>query len=132
MEAQIESMRGNILALKNQPGKEKKKEKKKKDKPPTGSTSKASGSRAPKAANGAVKKKSSKKQLPDDDILTFDQKKDLSEAITKLDGSRLEKVINIIHEGVPEIRDVRRLVCFDSHIVPNPYLAEHGGNRARN
>lgn len=120
MEAQIESMRGNLLALKNQPGKEKKKEKKKKDKPLVGSSSKASGSRAAKAAsaaNGAVKKKS-KKPLPDDDVLTFEQKKDLSEAITKLDGSRLEKVINIIHEGVPEIRDVGHFVSLDFHVVP--------------
>ena len=133
MEAQIESMRGNLLALKNQPGKEKKKEKKKKEKPPVGSSSKASGSRAAKAAsaaNGAVKKKS-KKPLPDDDVLTFEQKKDLSEAITKLDGSRLEKVINIIHEGVPEIRDVRRLVSLDFYIVPDLTPVEHGGDRAR-
>lgn len=107
MEAQIESMRGNLLALKNQPPKEKKK-KKKEPRPAAASTSKSSTSRNAKVANagnGAVKRKA-KKQVPEDDTLSFDQKKDLSEAITKLDGQRLEKVIQIIHEGVPEIRDV--------------------------
>jgi hypothetical protein len=44
--------------------------------------------------------------------LTFEQKKDLSEAIAKLDGSRLERVIQIIHEGVPEIRDVSSHLLF--------------------
>ena len=39
----------------------------------------------------------------DDDVLTFEQKKDLSEAIQTLDGQKLERVIQIIHEGVPEI-----------------------------
>lgn len=107
MEAQIESMRGNLLALKNQPPKEKKK-KKKEPKPVTASTSKSTTSRNAKvtnAGNGTVKRKA-KKQIPEDDTLSFDQKKDLSEAITKLDGQKLEKVIQIIHEGVPEIRDV--------------------------
>ena len=42
----------------------------------------------------------------DDDVLTFEQKKELSEAIHTLDGQKLERVIFIIHEGVPEIRDV--------------------------
>ena len=40
-------------------------------------------------------------------MLSFEQKKDLSEAIQTLDGQKLERVIQIIHEGVPEIRDVR-------------------------
>ncbi|KAL4069375.1 Bromodomain-containing protein [Scleroderma citrinum] len=126
MEAQIESMRGNLLALKNQPAKEKKKEKKKKDKSLVGSTSKVSGSRAPRAANpnGAVKKKSSKKQLPNDDILTFDQKKDLSEAITKLDEKKLEKVIQIIHEGVPEIRDSTEEIELEIDLLPPHVLTK--------
>ena len=51
-------------------------------------------------------KKKNKKLISDNDVLTFEQKKDLSESIGKLDGVKLEKVINIIHEGVPEIRDV--------------------------
>ena len=43
-------------------------------------------------------------------MLSFEQKKDLSEAIQTLDGQKLERVIQIIHEGVPEIRDVRSLL----------------------
>ncbi|KAI6045133.1 Bromodomain-containing protein [Pisolithus marmoratus] len=126
MEAQIESMRGNLLALKNQPGKEKKKEKKKKEKPSTASTSKASGSRVPKAANavnGTVKKKS-KKQAQDDDILTFEQKKDLSEAISNLEESKLEKVIQIIHEGVPEIRDSTEEIELEIDLLPAHVLTK--------
>lgn len=127
MEAQIESMRGNLLALKNQPPKEKKK-KKKESKPTTASTSKFVAPRTSKVANagnGAVKRKT-KKQAPEDDTLSFDQKKDLSEAITKLDGQKLEKVIQIIHEGVPEIRDV------SNHSRDTPFLTifpEHRGDR---
>jgi bromodomain-containing factor 1 len=100
MENQIKVMNENLLALKSAklPPKDKKKEKKKKEKGPVASTSKA----GPKHPS----KKKSKKNITDDDILSFEQKKDLSESISKLEGSKLEKVIQIIHEGVPEIRDV--------------------------
>jgi len=47
-----------------------------------------------------------------DDELTFAQKMDLSEAIRTLDGPKLERVIQIIHEGVPEIRDVCLFYLF--------------------
>jgi hypothetical protein len=64
-------------------------------------------------------KKSGKKSAAfpgDDDVLTFEQKKDLSEAIQTLDSQNLERVIRIIHEGVPEIRDecllTFLLICF--------------------
>jgi Bromodomain extra-terminal - transcription regulation len=105
MESQIEIMRGSITALKKKS--EKKVKKTKPYSPPTASTSKAS---TKAAAKPAPKKKGGRKAtssaLVDDDVLTFEQKKDLSEAISSLDGTKLEKVIQIIHEGVPEIRDV--------------------------
>lgn len=112
LESQINKMRGNLEALKglNKPEKKVKKEKKEKKKkekvysPPVASTSKMNGKAAKQAP---VKKKTAKKVVPDDDVLSFEQKKDLSETIQTLDGEKLEKVINIIHEGVPEIRDVR-------------------------
>ncbi|KAH0838598.1 Bromodomain-containing protein [Lanmaoa asiatica] len=119
IEAQIESMRGNLQALKNQPQKQIKK-KKKEPKPAAASTSKTTTSRntkVPNAANGAVKRKA-KKQIPEDDTLSFDQKKDLSEAITKLDGQKLEKVIQIIHEGVPEIRDSTEEIEIEIDLLP--------------
>lgn len=102
MESQIETMRGTISQLKNRPLKDKKK-KTKQEKAPVPSSSKASLSKPPKAATS---KKKGKKAISDDDVLTFEQKKELSEAIGKLEGAKLEKVIQIIHEGVPEIRDV--------------------------
>lgn len=114
MEKQIEAMRGTISALKQ-----------KKEKPPKKARQQpmpaaSSSSKPPKAAASSSKKapttkKSSKKSAAvpgDDDVLTFEQKKDLSEAIQTLDGQKLERVIQIIHEGVPEIRDVCLISLF--------------------
>lgn len=114
MESQIETMRGNLEALKNAAAKSKKDKKKKKERelPPAPSTSKP----PPKQTKAPTKKKS-KKHIPDDDVLTFEQKKDLSETISQLEGAKLEKVISIIHEGVPEIRDVSDLVPLPSVLV---------------
>jgi hypothetical protein len=106
METQIETMRNSISALKHQKEKKSKKTKKKdaSASAPVTSSSKA----AKKEVKAAPKKKAAAKkaQIPDDDVLSFEQKKDLSEAIQTLDGQKLERVIQIIHEGVPEIRDV--------------------------
>ena len=101
MESQIETMRGNIAALKNTKLPKEKKKKEKRDRAPVASSSKGTGK-----SSKAMAKKKNKKLISDNDVLTFEQKKDLSESIGKLDGVKLEKVINIIHEGVPEIRDV--------------------------
>jgi Bromodomain extra-terminal - transcription regulation len=110
MESQIETMRGSLAALKNAKQPKEKKKKEKRDKNSTVASS--SKNKVPKHSSS---KKKSKKPVADDDVLTFDQKKDLSEAIAKLDGVKLEKVIQIIHEGVPEIRDVS-LPCTASAI----------------
>ncbi|KAG2057138.1 Bromodomain-containing protein [Suillus hirtellus] len=126
IEAQIESMRGNLMALKAKPAKEKKK-KEKKEKAPVASTSKAAASRAPKTApatNGNKRKTTTKKPMAEDDALSFEQKKDLSEAITSLDGVKLEKVIQIIHEGVPEIRDSTEEIELEIDILPPHVLTK--------
>lgn len=102
MESQMEAMRSDINRLKK-PKEKKKKEKKEKS---FASSSKSSSSSKPMKSLPGKKKGSKGKPVADDDVLTFDQKKDLSEAIGKLEGAKLEKVIQIIHEGVPEIRDV--------------------------
>lgn len=104
-------MRNNLEQLKSAAARSKKEKAKKKQQqeqrhhhrelPPAPSTSKP----IPKQPKTAPKK-TKKKLIPDDDVLTFEQKKDLSETIGTLEGAKLEKVINIIHEGVPEIRDV--------------------------
>lgn len=99
---------------------------------PLPSTSKPKKERAPPPPPPPPKKKAINRKtatIPDDDVLSFDQKKELSEAIGTLDGNKLERVINIIHEGVPEIRDV----CFCQFIRVGCLLtmtAEPGGDRA--
>ncbi len=102
-------MSENLAALKNAKAA---KEKKKKQQEKMAKMAQASTSKPPPKAPKPSKKSSSKpakKVTADDDSsLSFSQKKDLSEAIQQLDGVKLEKVIKIIHEGFPEIRDV----CF--------------------
>jgi hypothetical protein len=79
MEAQLESMRSNLMALKNKPAKEKKKMEKK-EKARVASSSKGAASRAPKGApaTNGNKRKTTKKPVAEDDVLSFEQKKDLS------------------------------------------------------
>jgi bromodomain-containing factor 1 len=96
----LEALQNTLSALKNKPAKKRKEERR--EKAPVASTSKA----PPKQPKPQSSKKKPKKPIADDDVLTFEQKKDLSDSISKLDGAKLEKVIQIIHEGVPEIRDV--------------------------
>lgn len=115
MESQIENMNRTLASLKQKEKKEKKKEKKVVEKRPPPQPVASSSKAAPKP-NGKVaptpnRKKPSKKPIDDNDVLSFEQKKELSDTISKLDGSKLERVIQIIHEGVPEIRDVRFLAA---------------------
>lgn len=121
LESRLESAKADLaalLALKNQPKKPKKEKKEKKREkqvsPPIPSSSRPNGK-----SKTIPKKRSTKRAtIPDDDALSFEQKKDLSEAIGKLDGGeKLEKVISIIHEGVPEIRDARILFFFHPVVV---------------
>lgn len=118
LESQIEYMNRTLEGLKKDKTKIKKKEKKaKQEKPPVPSSSKP----APKPAKAAPPKPSTKKNnkrpIADDDVLSFEQKKDLSDTIARLDGAKLERVIQIIHEGVPEIRDVRYYTWYYPPIV---------------
>ncbi|KAJ8583307.1 Bromodomain-containing protein [Rhizopogon salebrosus TDB-379] len=80
MDAQIESMHGNLMALKNKPAKEKK------EKAPVAPSSKGAASRAPKAApaTNGNKRKTTKKPVAEDDVLSFEQKKDLSRACSPM------------------------------------------------
>ena len=115
MEKQIEAMRGTISALKQKKEKPPKKVARQQPTPTASSSSKPAKAAASSSKKATTTKKSGKKSAAvpgDDDVLTFEQKKDLSEAIQTLDGQKLERVIQIIHEGVPEIRDVRPLPCF--------------------
>ncbi|KAF9535567.1 Bromodomain-containing protein [Crepidotus variabilis] len=119
LERKKSEIEAEIHALKNPPPKEKKK-KEKKEKPPVASTSKAP--KQPKTTSSSKKK--TKKTVADDDVLSFEQKKDLSEAIGKLDGQRLERVIQIIHEGVPEIRDSTEEIELEIDLLPATVLTK--------
>ncbi|KAH9890905.1 Bromodomain-containing protein [Cubamyces lactineus] len=124
METQIENMKNHLASLKRpvKEKKEKKKEKREKPTPPVASTSKP----APKQAKAppAPKGKKAKKPVTDDDVLTFEQKKDLSDTISKLDGAKLERVIQIIHEGVPEIRDSTEEIELEIDQLPAAVLTK--------
>lgn len=125
MESQIESMKNNLDSLKKRKSEKKKDKEKKREKAPVASSSKAASKQA-KTATPTRKK--SKKQPTDDDVLSFEQKKDLSDTISQLDGTKLERVIQIIHEGVPEIRDVSRSFHVLYILCLNPAPTEHRGN----
>jgi len=117
MEKQIEAMRGTISALKQKKEKPPKKAARHQPTPSASSSSKPAKAAASSSKKATTTKKSGKKSAAvpgDDDVLTFEQKKDLSEAIQTLDGQKLERVIQIIHEGVPEIRDVCVVPFFGS------------------
>ncbi|KAG6837117.1 hypothetical protein H0H93_014423 [Arthromyces matolae] len=124
MESQIETMKGNIAALRNQKeNKAVKKKKEKRDKlPPVPSSSKASSK--PSKTTSSSSKKKVKKPITENDVLSFEQKKDLSESIAKLDEQKLEKVINIIHEGVPEIRDSTEEIELEIDTLPPAVLTK--------
>lgn len=126
MESQIETIRGTISQLKSKP--KDKKKKVKQEKAPVPSTSKVSHPKPPKQPT--TSKKKGKKAVTDDDVLSFEQKKELSDTIDKkLDPAKLERVIQIIHEGVPEIRDVSlvSLLC----LLISKRVAEYGRDRTR-
>ena len=113
MEAQIQSLHSALSALKKKPKKDKKNKTYGAPKPP----------KAPRPATSSfsgVPKKKKKQSHDDDEVLTFEQKKALSESIQMLDGAKLEKVLEIIDEVYPEIREVctSLLSCSNGHITP--------------
>lgn len=118
IEQQMEVLQNQLTSLKSKPVKRKKEERR--EKAPVASTSKA----PPKQPKPQPSKKKSKKLIADDDVLTFEQKKDLSESISKLDGTKLEKVIQIIHEGVPEIRDSTEEIELEIDTLPATVLTK--------
>lgn len=123
MESQMETMKANLAALKSNKSSEKKPKKEKKKEKSFTSSSKPL--KPPKAiSNGAGNKRKGKKPVADDDVLTFEQKKDLSEAIQTLDGNKLEKVFQIIHEGVPEIRDSTEEIELEIDLLPAMVLTK--------
>lgn len=112
MENQLATLKSGIDAIKK-----KKPKKDKTQKRDRYGASVAGSSKNGKPGLQKLGKKKKMKTLPDEEVLSFEQKKDLSETIQNLDGAKLERVIQIIHEGVPEIRDVSVLFLYIFCIV---------------
>nr|GAT47895.1 bromodomain-containing protein [Mycena chlorophos] len=126
IEHQIEAMRGDLQALKSKPKKDKKKLHDDRDRRERAASTSSKPSKPPKTASTASvsKKKNNKKIVAENDVLTFEQKKDLSEAIGQLDGPKLERVIKIIHEGVPEIKDSTEEIELEIDLLPTAVLTK--------
>ncbi|KAF8529475.1 Bromodomain-containing protein [Gautieria morchelliformis] len=115
MENQLATIKSGIDAIK----KKKPKKDKRRDKYAPGSSKSAKSSLGKSAG-----KKKKLRTLPDEEVLSFEQKKDLSETIQNLDGPKLERVIQIIHEGVPEIRDSTEEIELDIDSLPASVLTK--------
>ncbi|KZP32310.1 hypothetical protein FIBSPDRAFT_882662 [Athelia psychrophila] len=128
MERQIETMRAEMEGKAKTPVAAPKPKKIKKEKPAPVASSSKPAPKPPKTSGpvhgGGNKRKGGKKAAGDDDALSFEQKKDLSEAIQTLDGPKLEKVITIIHEGVPEIRDSTEEIELEIDLLPAAVLTK--------
>ncbi|KAG8834592.1 hypothetical protein FS842_000951 [Serendipita sp. 407] len=112
MEAQIQSLHNALASLKKKP----KKEKIRKPLPPVPKPPKIPNGK-PAGAPGAFKKKK-KSGHEEEETLTFEQKKQLSETIQTLDGNRLERVLEIIDEVYPEIRETSEEIELDIDSLP--------------
>ncbi|GJJ09420.1 hypothetical protein Clacol_003642 [Clathrus columnatus] len=113
MENQLATLKNGIDAMKKKKPKKDKLHKREKLSTPVPSNSKQN-----------LGKKKKGKMLPDEEVLSFEQKKDLSETIQNLDGPKLERVIQIIHEGVPEIRDSTEEIELDIDSLPASVLTK--------
>ncbi|KAG8830786.1 hypothetical protein FRC17_004244 [Serendipita sp. 399] len=116
MEAQIQSLHNALASLKKKP----KKEKIRKPLPPAPKPPKIPNGKPP-GAPGAFKKKK-KTGHDEEETLSFEQKKQLSETIQTLDGNRLEKVLEIIDEVYPEIRETSEEIELDIDSLPSHVL----------
>ncbi|KAG8771116.1 hypothetical protein FRC12_003831 [Ceratobasidium sp. 428] len=80
--------------------------------PPAPGPSKAKPAPTPKPAKNTTPGKMAKNGSSSDterniSTMSFEQKKELSTTIESLDGDKLEKVIQIIYEGMPDLQNVR-------------------------
>ncbi|KAH9914860.1 Bromodomain-containing protein, partial [Fomitopsis serialis] len=60
----------------------------------------------------------------DNDALSFEQKKDLSDTIGKLEGAKMEKVVQVTHERVPKIRDSTEEIELEIDELPATVLTK--------
>ncbi|KAG9128301.1 hypothetical protein FRC07_001236 [Ceratobasidium sp. 392] len=86
--------------------------------PPAPGPSKAKAAPAPKPAKSASSGKKGKNGTGSDtersiSTMSFEQKKELSTTIESLDGDKLEKVIQIIYEGMPDLQNSNEEIELD-------------------
>ncbi|QRV76118.1 bromodomain associated protein [Ceratobasidium sp. AG-Ba] len=86
--------------------------------PPASGTSKAKAAPAPKPPKAAPPPKRAKTGTGSDTertmpIMSFEQKKELSTTIESLDGDKLERVIQIIYEGMPDLQNSNEEIELD-------------------
>jgi bromodomain-containing factor 1 len=60
-----------------------------------------------------------KNTVSNNNILTFEKNIDLCKKITKLNSVKLEKVIQIIHKSIPEIRNVSSILFLNFKLLVN-------------
>jgi len=121
MENQLATLKSGIDAIKKKKPKKDKLIKRDKYGAPVPGSSKNGKPVTSQKVGGKIKKM---KMLPDEEVLSFEQKKDLSETIQTLEGPKLERVIQIIHEGVPEIRDSTEEIELDIDSLPASVLTK--------
>ncbi|KAF8338313.1 Bromodomain-containing protein [Cantharellus anzutake] len=121
LESQLNSLRDTIDALKSQKKKEAKRPAS--SAPKVTSASSRPRSSTSKKASSSTKKTGSRK-LEADAVLSFEEKKELSETIQSLEGSALEEVIQIIHDGVPEIGDNADEIEIEIDALPPAVLRQ--------
>ncbi|KAG9085749.1 hypothetical protein FRC06_003470 [Ceratobasidium sp. 370] len=85
---------------------------------PAPGPSKAKSTPAPKPTKGGASGKKSKGGTGSDterniSTMSFEQKKELSTTIESLDGDKLEKVIQIIYEGMPDLQNSNEEIELD-------------------
>ncbi|KAL1739176.1 Bromodomain-containing protein [Schizophyllum fasciatum] len=130
MQREMQELQHNIEALKRKKQQEAAAKKKKQQQEKKALKEAAPGpsapvGRPPKAVkNGAPPPKKKAKKDKEDDSLTFDQKKELSEVISTLEGPKLERVIKIIHEGVPEIAASNEEIELEIDLLPAHVLTK--------
>jgi len=123
LESQLNNLRNTIDALKSTKKKVNETKRSTSSAPKASSTSRSRPSTSTKKASSSAKKTGARK-VDVDAILSFEEKKELSETIQSLEGPALEEVIQIIHDGVPEIGDNADEIEIEIDALPPAVLRQ--------
>lgn len=105
LENQLERMTKELAKLKKEALKESRERKLKTQRQRKKSVTKKTDGRRKSSATGGPGRKSSLGSLTAPEHITFDMKKELSEAISTLDDTKLDTVVSIIRESMPGVAD---------------------------